>query len=514
MNISKIIFFLCLIATNLSAQLNAVADRHNATYEVGESMHFNITSPTTGPATYTIQYDERAPFLSEGTIDLQAGVTAKIPFTGKEPSFVLCKVVQFGTSSTAAATFSPYDLQPFEDEPADFDAFWESMKAELSTIPMDVQIWQHSSTNLSTVYNISLANIEGRRVYGYVSVPNEGDNFPAVLIMPPFGSGPNHVKPENYVTEQLGVITMSIGIHNAPVAQGDPNAYQPNDLSSRETNYYRFAYMGAVRAIDYIFSRPDFDGTNMAVMGVSQGGGLSLCVSGLDNRVKLLVNSISALCQHSGYRYGKAAGHPYFIFKSKVETNDIEHELATGEASKYYDAVYFARRFDGPSLTYMSYEDVTCPPSTVLTANNQLLNTKLIVHRREEGHDSPDFWLGRFSFFRKHFPVTQNAPIGYVPETGYYANAGADQTTSVNTPITLNGIVELDGTSITNLPIRWEKVSGPGRVAFGAAESNTTTASFSEPGTYIIRFFAEDYNYPESEAKWVSIVDYVKVVVE
>ena len=59
--------------------------------------------------------------------------------------------------------------------------------------------------------------------------------------------------------------------------------------------YYKYGVLGAIRAIDYIFSRSDFNGSEMGVMGVSQGGGLAYLVAGVDDRVNLLLNSVPAL---------------------------------------------------------------------------------------------------------------------------------------------------------------------------------------------------------------------------
>lgn len=505
-----------LFIHNITAQLNVVADRKNATYHAGELMHFDVTSNASGQATYSIKYDERSPSIETGTIDLVAGTTTKIPFSVFESCFVLCEVQQYGQSSRAAAAFSPYDIAPYEDEPADFDAFWNSMKQQLAAVPMNPNISFYSSTSRSTTYRVNLANIEGRRVYGWLTIPNGEGPFPASLVMPSFGSGPFHVRPRDHTAEHTGMIIFAISIHNAEPDQGDFNAYQPNDISKREGNYYRFALMGAVRAIDYIYTRPEFDGNNMMVMGVSQGGGLSISVAGLDNRIKAMINSVPALCQHSGMRYGKTSGHPYFIFKSRTENGSTAHEQGTIVASHYYDAMNFAKRFKGPSLSFMSYEDVTCPPGTVFAANNQIDGTKVIYHRREAGHDQPDYFTdARFDFVRKHFPQTiNNSPANPSFATGYYANAGDDQTTSIGQAINLNGSIQVNGIENTWFPVQWEKVSGAGKVQFSDNNSHSTTATFSKAGTYVLRFVGQDTNFPEQDAKWVSVLDYVTIVVQ
>ena len=85
---------------------------------------------------------------------------------------------------------------------------------------------------------------------------------------------------------------------------------------------------------------------------------------------------------------------------------------------------------------------------------------------------------------------------------------------AVNQTISLTGAVEIDGAINNNFPVQWEKVEGPGRVKIASPNNRTTNISFSEAGTYLIRFSAVDDNFPEEDAKWVTVIDFVKVVVE
>ncbi len=73
-------------------------------------------------------------------------------------------------------------------------------------------------------------------------------------------------------------------------------------------------------------------------------------------------------------------------------------------------------------------------------------------------------------------------------------NAGTNQTTIVDVPITLNGTATDDG--LPNPPgmltITWSLVSGPGNVTFGSSNTVSTTASFDTPGTYVLQLAAND----------------------
>lgn len=88
----------------------------------------------------------------------------------------------------------------------------------------------------------------------------------------------------------------------------------------------------------------------------------------------------------------------------------------------------------------------------------------------------------------KQITVTRN-PVNQAPTVG----AGADQT------ITLPGAAQLNGTATDdNLPqgssltFNWSKTSGDGEVFFSNPNSLSTTATFSQAGTYVLRLTASD----------------------
>ena len=73
-------------------------------------------------------------------------------------------------------------------------------------------------------------------------------------------------------------------------------------------------------------------------------------------------------------------------------------------------------------------------------------------------------------------------------------SAGSDQTVTWPSAASLSGTATDDG--LPNPPgiltTTWSEVSGPGTVTFGDPSAPTTTASFSVPGTYVLRLTADD----------------------
>ncbi|HFB99677.1 MAG TPA: hypothetical protein ENJ53_02620 [Phaeodactylibacter sp.] len=511
-----LVFIFSWIALSSSAQLQVAASRPDANYEAGEMMYFEITSPTWGPVDYVIRYDVKMPPLASGTVVVNPNTPTKIPFVMEEPGSVLCSVSKNGEFATGGAIFSRFDLEPIEEEPADFDNFWNGVKAELAAVPMNPVLTFYDSTSLSETYRINLGNINNRRVYGFLSIPKGiPPPYPAILTLPPFGNAANNAPPQPIISEWGGAISLSISIHNSEPDVVDPNSYLPNNIADRDGIYYKQAITGAIRAIDYIFSRSDFNGTDLGVAGISQGGGLALMTAGIDHRVKSLAQTVSALCGHSGHRYDRAAGLPLYILDSRGTYGNISHEDSTLVASKYYDGIYFAKRFHGPALSFISYADTISPASTILTAINQLDEKGIIMHSIRLGHDNPmGFWDMRFEFWRKTFPAMDTNPFPWtLHTTGYDADAGNDIFISTNGTANLSATVTYNGAPLNGLSAKWMVVDGPGKVSFSSPTSYSTNATFSQSGTYTLRFVATDTPNLNTEWEFFTIYDFVKVTV-
>ncbi len=507
---------LCLILLTISmlplaAQLDLSVNRADAIYNVGETAFFQARATYTGTATYEIIYDNQAPIIESGTINLNANQTTAIPFRLDEPGLVICRVNLNNVVREATAAFAPLEISPLEEEPGDFDAFWRNQKNLKNSLPMDPQMSYDSETSYQTTYKFSLSNIEGRRIYGYVSVPKGAGPFPASITMPPYGTSRSVVGADTESAEKGGMIAVSLSIHNRSVDQDDPNAYKPDDNTNRDEFYYRYGLIGAMHVIDYLETRSDFDG-NVCAMGVSQGGGLSILLAGIDDRVGLLINSNPTMGQHVGYKYDRAAGFPYYlsIIDDTNQGNTGVFNSAVN-ATKYYDAMFHARRFKGASFSLTGFRDLVVPSATALVSHNQLPGSKVLMISRDGGHDHPnEYWNGRFEFMRRHFEGANNPPFQFgATNKGFFGNAGNDQT--VGTSANLNGEIFYDNDRLNNLNVSWTKVSGPGNVSFSNANGYNTTANFGSNGTYVLRFTGRDDRKLNNEGKIYYISDDVTV---
>ena len=336
------------------------------------------------------------------------------------PGFLTCRVFLLDEKGAtvaddlAQAAFDPEKLRPMTDMPEDFAAFWERAKAENAKIPMDPRVERAEQwcTDKVDVYYVRLQSFrKDNYVYGYVSVPKSKGPHPAVLYVP--GAGVAKTKPSTYMAE-TGVITMTLGIHGIPLDMPDENYdilkngalynYQFVNLDNRDQYYYKRVFMGCIRAIDYLFTRPEFDGERLMVSGGSQGGGLSIVTTALDPRVKYFVCFYPALCDHMGYLYDRAGGWPHMFDRTRVYFRTAERILN----SRYYDAANFARLIRVPGFFSWGYNDLSCPITSMYSAYNVVTAPKELVlelrngHRRSERQNRlADAWMLRQFFGEK-----------------------------------------------------------------------------------------------------------------
>ena len=393
-----------------SPQVIVTPDRTDWTYAPGDKVTFTIEVRYDGQllpgATVYYQIGPEK-FLSDPVeVNLPGGHLVVGGGTLDQPGFLRCMArteIQ-GRSYTGMATaaFSPLQIQPTQEEPEDFEAFWDRQLALLEPIPLQMEktLLPDRCTSEVNVYAVRYMSWGmGRPVpfYGILCEPAKGGTYPAVLRVP--GAG---VRPYagNIRLAAKGVIYLEIGIHGIPVTMEGSvyedlrNAalygYNRYNLDDPYKYYYRRVYLGCVRANDVLTSHPMWDGANLVVCGGSQGGQLSIVTSALDARVTGTVSNYPAYCDVTGYVHDRAGGWPH-LFRDEAERTP--EKLAT---TAYYDALNFARRLHAPISMAFGYNDVTCPPTSMYAAYNVIPIEKELHLQLEMGHRSSDQFTALF----------------------------------------------------------------------------------------------------------------------
>jgi cephalosporin-C deacetylase-like acetyl esterase len=410
----------CLIRIAASAQdtkvqIEITPDHADWVYAVNEPVKFKVSITQdkkllkNTKVKYTLAFEKMKVYLTQETI-LKEG-TLEISAEGMNtPGFLTCRVfVEHdgqSVNSLCQVGFEPEKLRPMTDMPVDFVKYWNDAKADNAKIPMNPVMTRSEEYSNDKVdcYRIRVDNYRaGAHLYGYLAIPKGKGPFPAVLNVP--GAGVAKMAPARGLAEK-GVITLQIGIHGIPFTMEDSvyidlrdaalYGYQYNNLDVRDQYYYKRVFMGCVRAIDFLFTLPQFDGKRLAVTGGSQGGALSIITTALDPRVKYLVSYYPALCDHLGYIYNRAGGWPHMFDEGRAYFRTAERIMN----SKYYDAANFARLIKVPGFFSWGYNDPTCPVTSMYSAYNVVTAPKELFLELRNGHtrsrrqnEASDKWL-------------------------------------------------------------------------------------------------------------------------
>lgn len=370
-------------------------------YKPGDKASFTVqvlfhNNPIKGvKAYYEVGPEKMEPFKKDSVI-LDGKNLIIDGGTLKSPGFLRCLVtVNYEGNryrGLATAGFNPEAIKQTVARPPDFNDFWDNAKSELSRLPLDTRMTlvPERCTEKVNVYHVSILNYGYSRIYGMAAIPKKEGKYPAVLVVP--GAGVRGYSPDLNLAEK-GIITFVIGIHGIPVnmdpgvyldlGSGALREYWTFNMDNKDRYYYKRAYLGCVRANDFITSLPQFDGQNLAVTGGSQGGALSIITAALDTRVKFLAALYPALCDVTGYLNGRAGGWPHFFDRNNAPFHNLKEKL---ETIPYYDVVNFARELKIPGFYTWGFNDETCPPTSMYAAYNLISSPKTLTLIHDTGH--------------------------------------------------------------------------------------------------------------------------------
>ena len=296
--------------------------------------------------------------------------------------------------------YSVDKIQPYTQEPKDFDAFWQKNLRDLEQVPMSYtkELAKEYCTDKIDCYLVKLQiDKKGHSMYGYLFYPKNAKVGSCPVVLTPPGAGIKTIKEplRNKFYAENGFIRFEIEIHGLDPrlpadkfkeisnAFNDANGgYLANGIDDKDRYYMKHVYCGLVRCIDFLTSLPEWDGKNVAVQGGSQGGALAIIAAGLDKRVTQCVANHPALSDMAGYvEKGRTGGYPHFNKQPQILGNkDCLNTLL------YYDVINFARRVKADTYLTWGYNDNTCPPTTsyavwnTLTCKKESLLTPINEH--------------------------------------------------------------------------------------------------------------------------------------
>lgn len=386
-------------------------------YGVGDTVGWVVSPGPTAP-TYAYKWTIRRnnkEVLKEGKLDLSSG-TDKIEIVADQPEMIYVaiepyanlagdKTAQGQGAATAmngspakpayvggntgrnnglyavGAAVAPRKLGLSTPRPADFDAFWNAKLAAQAKVPMNPSLKPIQSDLPGVEESMFTLDAMGSKVHGYVAKPTREGRFPAIIQLQ--WAGVYALIPD-WAAQRAsdGWLVLDVDAHDklpSDPSGGISKSYFTLGNTDREKSYFLDMYLRDSRALDYLLTRPDWDGKTIVLTGGSQGGQQSFALAGLrPKRITAVLVCVPAGADTNGALHGRQTGYPYW-------PSDNSKAM---ETALYFDPVNFASRIQAPVMAGMGFIDTTSPPAGVWTALNQVPGPTEPLPLLESEHDN------------------------------------------------------------------------------------------------------------------------------
>ena len=382
--------------------VEARAERESAVYRKGEPVRFQIMvtesgKPSAGQVDWVMVKDG-LPTGQKGGAELKDGKAVAVGSLD-EPGFLQVRVLYRGApkgvpaSATGGVAVEPEAIPRSLPVPEDFDAFWDGMKQRLAGVPVAPALVPVKLPAAEVDSYDVTAPALGGQISGYLSMPRDAKPRSLPVILTVHGAGVSDSSLAGSAGwAARGFLAMDMNAHGLPNGKpkqyytdlyaGPMKGYRYENREDRERAYFTGMMLRLVRALDVLTARAEWDGSHVVVFGSSQGGYQAIAAAGLDPRVTFFAAGVPAGCDHSGMLVNRIAGWPKIV----PYTEGKPDERVLG-AYRYLDCMNFVTRTRAAGAYFtVGFLDVTCPPTSVYAAYNQLRIPKEIFHDVAQGH--------------------------------------------------------------------------------------------------------------------------------
>ena len=330
---------------------------------------------------FEIQYSSDKPGWCYVCIVLQDenGKTIPNPGTGNRQLNKKHLATEFG------ALFSPDKLIAVSNEPADFDAFWAAEREKLAKCPMEAKLVPVSVLpkyeNKIECYAVEITCLGRAPVTGYLAYPigAKPKSLPAVVD---YESMVWQDAPKNTACNTAllaNAVALSASWHGLETGHpaewyvqkgkefylegGRYNAHDPLKWVQHDM------FFRVLRALDYIKTRPEWNGKDLVTRGGSLGGIENLCAAALDKDITIAIISVPSACDYNAQAVGRC---PQGVFRKGDGPKLLLENPAIAKSMAYHDGVNFAKRITCDTYVCTGFADESCYPSNVFSMFNAI----------------------------------------------------------------------------------------------------------------------------------------------
>jgi cephalosporin-C deacetylase len=282
----------------------------------------------------------------------------------------------------------PQELRSQHGKPADFEAFWKQAKTELEQVKPEYKVTEIANCQDNRrVFKVEMKSLGGLLIRGFLTEPRttvKNKKFAVLLALPGYQV---QLGPMYGTDPDIAIFTINIrgSGYSRDVINVRRETYIVLNLEDKNRYVLRGAVMDCVRAVDFIYSRPELRKNDIIAAGGSLGGFLALATSAVDNRISFCSAANPILCDVRNLPgevdWPLIDIHKYIATRPGLTMDKVFDNL------DYFDGKNFASDIKCKTLVGLGMLDNIAPPDHVYSMYNELNTDKHIIIFRDLAHE-------------------------------------------------------------------------------------------------------------------------------
>ena len=305
------------------------------------------------------------------------------------------------------------DLIPMADEPKDYDAFWAKCLEELAAVPMDAQMTPVECPDKEVrLYAVRIPCAGPWPVTGYLTIPVKASKTNRMPITASYrgASQEEQLAPKSGPHDR---ISMLINPNGYELGRGPEYVKQffkdvsepgfgygmgPKSNEKKETSYWKWCALRAIRYLQWIKTLPEWDGKELVLSGGSQGDWQCYHAAAHVPSVTRINANGSWGCDWTGQEQFKR-------LRSTYRPGCWYPDMA------YFDPVFAAKRITCPvNISFSGLGDYCSTPASLTLVYRNLKGPKKITYVQGSTHGWRPAGTQRFTIDGGFDAATQPPP--------------------------------------------------------------------------------------------------------
>ncbi|MFD2865783.1 acetylxylan esterase [Mucilaginibacter antarcticus] len=360
-------------------------------------------TPQQGKISYAIIGQDGEKYPGDSVqVNIAAKSVAKFNFDikGHGPGFYrvnfMINVSEYDDTLHKVFGIQPEKLVSNHKKPADFDEFWRKAKAELADVEPAFQctLMPGLSTPICNVYLVQMQSLGNVTIRGWLTEPvtkNPNKKFAIVVGLPGYQVP---LSPIMTVGDpDLAFLTLNVrGQGNSRDAISTRHdEFVVHHIDDKNKYVMRGVVMDCLRAIDFVFTRPELKHDNIFVKGGSMGGFLAIATASLDKRVNLCSAQSPIFADIRSLV--KRVTFPITSINLYLKTQPGLTLDKVLDNFDYFDVKNFAPNIKCRFIMSIGLLDTFVAPTNDYTVFNAMTTNKKIMVFKDYGHDVSPLYI-------------------------------------------------------------------------------------------------------------------------